>query len=777
MSGWVVLIGLLSGAQPAVAVRCIGDCSGGEPGEGGPSVSTAEIVTCVRIALGGAGVESCPACNGGPEAVVDVTDLVAAVANSIEGCPPDLLPASVEFRVSPMEECVLDTSEIEIDMIVCVANEGATAAGDFSVDVVGQPFGRIAGVPAGRERCLEGQPPADDVEVRVDSDEEVREDDEENNFAVFVVDTPVLPPLCTATPTITPTFTASSTPTVTATPSVTATATDTATRTPSATATLTATVTPTASATSTLTVTPSPSPTSTATPTASATATQTATPTATPTATATITPTGTPTHTATATPTPSPTTTNTPTPSATDTPTRTPTVTPTSDRPDLVAVAAFVIPPIGGCIREPGEDPGLLTVFIENRGLTPSGPFDVTVNGEAFSRVDPGMNPGEQRFPTGPLVTGSVEVFVDSSEEVDEVTELNNVITVSVPEPTPPPLCTATPTATGSASTGPTPSATPSRTSTASPTPTETATGTASCPLSPGRYTLTQVEGGQLIVAPSIPPFPFASGGTIAVEVAAAPSAACVHPVVVPFPDGLQVPIFCIEALQTGVTVRIDQIGCGAGFIDSNGGSDFTITEIGDTSDASATCNLPHPDACMPGADDGIRTEVTVGDGATDACLGGGTGNLILSVPASIRAWVDLEECPDSDGVIDGADQPVVELVQTLDLTSDTSRGDYADLDGDGCCIAGSGPATVIPPCTAGPGSALSSTGACLNLDNGTITLAASGPVGSSGPPLYDIAFTIQLPNVFSGPAPSSGAACENPPPLATGGTVSRCSN
>ena len=29
------------------------------------------------------------------------------------------------------------------------------------------------------------------------------------------------------------------------------------------------------------------------------------------------------------------------------------------------------------------------------------------------------------------------------------------------------------------------------------------------------------------------------------------------------------------------------------GQIDSNGGSDFTITEVGDTSDSSVTCNLP----------------------------------------------------------------------------------------------------------------------------------------------------------------------------------------
>jgi hypothetical protein len=159
-----------------------------------------------------------------------------------------------------------------------------------------------------------------------------------------------------------------------------------------------------------------------------------------------------------------------------------------------------------------------------------------------------------------------------------------------------------------------------------------------------------------------------------------------------------------------------------------------------------------------------------------DSCLGGGTANLIVSVQASIQAWIDSVECPDSDGTADGDDQLLVSLSQTLDLTTATSRSDFADLDGDGCCIAGVGPASVTNPCGDGaPENVLSSSGTCLNLVNRTVTTAATAPIGASAPPLNDLTFALQLQNVLTGPELVSGPACNNPPPVDFDGTVTRC--
>ena len=130
----------------------------------------------------------------------------------------------------------------------------------------------------------------------------------------------------TATPTSTPSATATDTPTIT--PS--ATATDTPTITPSATTTDTPTITPSATTTDTPTITPSVTTTDTPTitPSATTTDTPTATPTSTPSATTTDTPTITPSATTTDTPTTTPSAMATST--ATDTPTSTPSATATS---------------------------------------------------------------------------------------------------------------------------------------------------------------------------------------------------------------------------------------------------------------------------------------------------------------------------------------------------------------------------------------------------------------------------------------------------------------
>src|SRR6185436_3161237 len=96
-------------------------------------------------------------------------------------------------------------------------------------------------------------------------------------------------------------------------------------------------------------------------------------------------------------------------------------------------------------------------------------------------------------------------------------------------------------------------------------------------------------SGGTLAVD-GITPFPFPTGGTIVQHVSSASGPACVHDSVVPFPGGFSAPIFCIPGLN--FSVQVTQDGCGVGRIDSNGGSDFTISELGDTS-SPTVCGLP----------------------------------------------------------------------------------------------------------------------------------------------------------------------------------------
>jgi hypothetical protein len=294
------------------------------------------------------------------------------------------------------------------------------------------------------------------------------------------------------------------------------------------------------------------------------------------------------------------------------------------------------------------------------------------------------------------------------------------------------------------------------------------------CPLNTGTYTLTQVAGGVLTVD-GLPSFPFPAGGTIIQEVAA-PDPSCVHPVVVPFPGGFGAPVFCIPAL--GFTTSVVQTGCGIGRIDSNGGSDFTVVETGDTSAPSAPCALPA--SCVPGANSNVRVDITVGNGSADTCSSG-TANATVSVPVFTTTWLKFGQCPDQDGSFDPpADFLIVSFPQTLDFTTDSTRSDWADLDPDGCCIAGSGPGSVVSPCNPGGTGAVTANGTCIDLAGANapgadVTTVASGTVGSSGSPLYDLTFVTVLPNEITGPTALAGAQCASPPIVTYGGSATRC--
>jgi len=281
------------------------------------------------------------------------------------------------------------------------------------------------------------------------------------------------------------------------------------------------------------------------------------------------------------------------------------------------------------------------------------------------------------------------------------------------------------------------------------------------CALAAGRYTQTTVAGGTLRVA-TFAEFPFPAGGSTIQDVSAG-DANCVHTTTVPYPGGLTVPVFCVPAL--GATTSVTQSGCGVGRIDSNGGSDFTVKEDGDTSELTVCGVLQGVcPASGPAPDSSGRLDITVGDGIADTC-GGGTANAIVTIPVNTLTWVAADtSCPDSDGTYNvGTDTQLAAFPQTLDLTTDTATARFTDISGDGCAKSG-----------LGPNGPFSKTGACIDTGAGTVTVAAAGTIFSSGGPTYDLLFSTRQPATISGPTAGS-SSCGSPPLINFGGLASRC--
>ena len=398
-------------------------------------------------------------------------------------------------------------------------------------------------------------------------------------------------------------------------------------------------------------------------------------------------------------------------------------------------------------------------------------------------------------------------------------TNTRTPVATSTNTPVPSSTSTRTPASTNTANPVPTATLTATRTLTPAP-PTPTATTAPVCPITAGQYTTTQVNspsictgganankpctsdadcpgpqpgytpfcGGSLKVY-TFAPFPFPAGGTIVQDVGPG-DANCVHNTVVPFPGGFGAPNFCVPAL--GYTVSVTQSGCGVGRIDSNGGSDFTVEETNDTSDTmnsnctangvpkacctgagkgtcKGVCGLPQgaTAGCMAGADGSSRVDIKVGDGTPDTCASG-TANAIVTVPVNTKTWQDNSPgtfggCG-GDGTFNAGDTVITQFSQILDFTTDTAHSSWKDIDGDGCSLAGGGPA-------AGQAAI---TGSCMDLVHNMVTTAAAGGFGSTGTP-NDGSFSTKLTSTITQTGPFAGATCASPPAINFTGTATRC--
>ena len=540
-----------------------------------------------------------------------------------------------------------------------------------------------------------------------------------------------------------------------------------------------------------------PTPAGTPTGTASATITSTATPndTDTPTPTITFEPTATDTSTPTDTDTPTETDTDTPTPVDTATATAIPTgsaaatltSTPAATPTETTEIEATATSTSAAATATHTSVPATETATAANTATeTPVGTPTGTVAATVTNTPEATTTATSAGANTATATSAAVNTATATSAAVSTSTA-TPVSTNTAPAST----STATPVSTNTA---------PASTSTVTPTVTDTPTATIpptptvtvgpACPLMAGRYTET-TTGGSLKVS-TFMPFTFPAGGTTVQDVGDG-DANCVHTTVIPYPGGLTVPVFCVPAL--GYSVQVSQTGCGIGEIDSNGGSDFTVIEKGDTSYNLNNCAAMQPDvgmvcskvchgnnvgmACSTNTDCGTggtcsafvdssgEIDITVGDGTADTCSSGGTGNAIVSIPVNTLTWLSSDgSCPDMDGMFnpDNGDTEITQFPQTLDLTSDTSTAQFFDNDGDGCFLAGAGPA--------GP---FMSSGQCINFTAQTVNVAGGGTVFSSAAPLHDLLFTTVQNSNITGPTASGGATCASPPVIDFNGLAHRC--
>src|SRR5262249_28033082 len=116
------------------------------------------------------------------------------------------------------------------------------------------------------------------------------------------------------------------------------------------------------------------------------------------------------------------------------------------------------------------------------------------------------------------------------------------------------------------------------------------------------------------------------------------------------------------------------------------------------------------------------------------------------------------------DGVFKDGDAIITQFDQILDFTTDATKSKWMDIDGDGCLLAGGGPA----------GGQATVTGARIDYNAGTGKTVASGVFGSTGLP-YDGSFSTTLPATIAKTGPFQGLTCAAPPAINFAGKATRC--
>jgi subtilase family serine protease len=121
--------------------------------------------------------------------------------------------------------------------------------------------------------------------------------------------------------------------------------------------------------------------------------------------------------------------------------------TPTVPRSDLVIQSMYLeMADRHGLSCVEAFSPYGIRLAVRNVGVTPSGPFEVELNGVS-QVVTIGLDPGQtvELHYSGTVPSGQYVARVDPANQAPEEDEGNNESTFIAPTPSPPPLCTPGP--------------------------------------------------------------------------------------------------------------------------------------------------------------------------------------------------------------------------------------------------------------------------------------------------------------------------------------------
>jgi len=224
---------------------------------------------------------------------------------------------------------------------------------------------------------------------------------------------------------------------------------------------------------------------------------------------------------------------------------------------------------------------------------------------------------------------------------------------------------------------------------------------------------------------------------------------------------GFVMPTFLVPLLG-GLCGRLDQYRCGFGAVNSSNPQtgDNEVTKTADTSD-------PGPDCVYGTADDPpAKACNTNGTGAgndlkgkVQRCVGNGVCDTPgihyrLAVPSLATTWQDLQSPQGTcalGSTFDPGELVITQLVLNAEFTTAGATGSFADMNGDGCAVAGAGftnfsrlgPFTLgQPPAAPQPydSSTCPAGGVCS-------TAVSAGVALTGGGPLFDTGFIAVLTN------------------------------
>jgi hypothetical protein len=151
-----------------------------------------------------------------------------------------------------------------------------------------------------------------------------------------------------------------------------------------------------------------------------------------------------------------------------------------------------------------------------------------------------------------------------------------------------------------------------------------------------------------------------------------------------------------------------------------------------------------------------------------------------LDIPVRTHAWAPADSsCPDVDGTYDpGTDILITDFAFVMSLTTGPTSAAFADLNGDACRFAGSGPdhtkhcsSDLTRPCSSttecdapgicvsGPLSGVPATGPCCTVGQQS-TLVYTAAAFTGGAPIYDV--------LLAGRIQTAVTQCNAAPPLGT---------